>query len=83
MKGFIKAVVAAAALAGGYFPAAYAGDAEKQDGKMEIEKVIESCEKMYTAETYPDDQERQNYIEQCIDENAANIKTPSDNDSPG
>ena len=83
MKGFFKVAFTIIALVGGNSFVAFASDTEKQDGKMEIEKIIENCEKMYTAETYPDDQERQNYIEQCIDENSSNLPLPTDNDSPG
>lgn len=42
--------------------------------KMTIEKVIASCESQYTAETYPDTEERNKLIDQCIEENSVNIK---------
>ena len=45
----------------------FAADADK----MNIEKVIAACEEQYTAATYPNEEERAQLIEQCIEENSA------------
>lgn len=45
--------------------------AADNDSKMNIEKVIASCEEQYTAETYPNEEERAKLIEQCIEDNTA------------
>lgn len=47
---------------------------EKTDGdsgKMSIEMIVENCEKQYNEENYPDPDERNKLIDQCIDENSA------------
>jgi len=40
-------------------------------GKMSIEAIVENCEKQYSEENYPDPDERNKLIDQCIDEKSA------------
>ena len=40
-------------------------------GKMSIESIVENCEKQYSEEQYPDPDERNKLIDQCIDEKSA------------
>jgi hypothetical protein len=42
--------------------------------EMAIEKIIASCEKQYTAEMYPDADERDKLVDQCIEENSSGAK---------
>ena len=47
--------------------------AEQDDsgaGKMNIEKVVEMCEDQYNESVYPDADERNKLIDQCIEENS-------------
>lgn len=37
-------------------------------GKMGIEEVVENCEKQFNEQKYPDEDERNKLIDQCIDE---------------
>ncbi len=41
---------------------------EGASGKMSIEAVVESCEQQFDAQKYPDEDERNKLIDQCIDE---------------
>lgn len=41
---------------------------------MNIENIIASCEKQFTAEMYPDTDERNNLIDQCVEDNSSNPK---------
>ena len=50
--------------------------ADGDSGKMTIEMVVENCEKQYNEQNYPDPDERNNLIDQCIDENSAS-KSPA------
>jgi len=56
----------------------FSADENKDDmadsSKMTIEKVIESCESQYTSEAYPDTEERNKLVDQCVEENSAGIK---------
>jgi hypothetical protein len=45
--------------------------AEGESGKMSIEMIVENCEKQYNEENYPDPDERNKLIDQCIDDNSA------------
>lgn len=47
--------------------------AESESSQLAIEKIVEDCEKQYNEQNYPDPDERNNLIDQCIDEKAANI----------
>lgn len=40
-----------------------------ESGQLSVEKIVEDCEKQYTEETYPDPDERNKLIDQCIDDN--------------
>lgn len=51
---------------------------EKAEGKMSIEQVVENCEKQYNEQNYPDPDERNKLIDQCIDENSASQPAASD-----
>lgn len=41
---------------------------------MAIENIIASCEKQYTADMYPDTDERNNLIDQCIEDKSSESK---------
>ena len=45
--------------------------AEGDQGKMSVEKIIEDCEKQYNEQNYPDADERNRLVDQCIDDNTA------------
>ena len=56
-------------------PALSAEDSGKAEAeKMTIESIIASCEEQYTVETYPDAEERNKLIDQCIEDNSAALK---------
>jgi len=40
-------------------------------GKMKIEQVISACEEQFPEDKYPDVDERNKLIDQCIDEKSA------------
>lgn len=42
--------------------------------KMMIENIIASCEKQYTAEMYPDTDERNSLIDQCVEDKSVESK---------
>lgn len=42
--------------------------------KMTIDQIITSCESQYTAEAYPDTNERDKLIDQCVEDNSASVK---------
>ena len=44
--------------------------APNESGQLSIEKVIEDCEKQYSEQMYPDPDERNKLIDQCIDDNS-------------
>lgn len=44
--------------------------ATDDSSKMSIENIIAACEAQYTAEMYPDTEERNKIIDQCVDESA-------------
>lgn len=48
--------------------AAFAADDDKS---VDAGAVIAMCEDQYTAEAYPNDEERNQLIEQCISDNSA------------
>jgi hypothetical protein len=48
-----------------------ASESQSDSGKMNIELVIATCEEQYTAEMYPDAEERSKLIDQCIEDNSA------------
>ncbi|WP_455374801.1 hypothetical protein [Kaarinaea lacus] len=52
--------------------------AEGDSSKMNIEMVVENCEKQYNEENYPDPDERNKLIDQCIDENSASQPAASE-----
>jgi len=74
MKQFFYMCMAVLALA--VSSPVFSADENKDadDSKMTIEKVIASCESQYTADMYPDPEERSKLIDQCVEENSANIK---------
>ena len=53
---------------------------EKAEGgsKMSIEAVVENCEKQYSEDKYPDPDERNKMIDQCIDENSGSQPAAAD-----
>lgn len=44
---------------------------ESGASKMNIEKVVDMCEGQYNESVYPDPEERNKLIDQCIEENSA------------
>ena len=48
----------------------FAADEQSGDGsgQMKIEQVIAACEDQYSEEKYPDADERNKFIDKCIDE---------------
>lgn len=68
MKSVLSCCLALVLLAM-YSPAFSAEDSEAD--KAGIESVIASCEQEYTVEAYPDEEERNKIIEQCIEKNAS------------
>jgi hypothetical protein len=51
--------------------ALYAADEnDEKSESAELGAVITMCEEQYTPETYPDDEERNRLIEQCINDNS-------------
>jgi len=44
------------------------GKSDGDGGKMSIEAVVENCEKQFDEKKYPDEDERNKLIDQCIDE---------------
>jgi len=44
------------------------------ESKMTVEKIIASCESQYTADLYPDTEERNKLVDQCVEESSANVK---------
>jgi hypothetical protein len=49
--------------------ALFAADEEEKLDSVELGAVIAMCEEQYTPEIYPDDEERNRLIEQCISDN--------------
>ncbi|WP_455199261.1 hypothetical protein [Kaarinaea lacus] len=45
-----------------------------ESSNQAMDKLIAACEKQYTADSYPNVEERENLIEQCIDDKAAEMK---------
>lgn len=43
------------------------------NSQLAIEKIVDDCEKQYNEQNYPDPDERNNLIDQCIDEKSANL----------
>lgn len=50
-----------------------------ESGQLSIEKIVEDCEKQYSEQIYPDPEERNKLIDQCIDDNTVDQPpTPSE-----
>lgn len=52
--------------------------ADEETSKMDIEKIIQLCEEQYAEDKYPDVDERNKLIDQCIDENTPASPQPQD-----
>jgi hypothetical protein len=71
MKSVLSCCLALVLLAM-YSPAFSAEDTEaSESAKLSIESIIASCEQEYTVEGYPDEEERNKMIEQCIEKSTS------------
>jgi hypothetical protein len=69
---FVLACCLALCLAVFYSPAFSAEESDNSDSaKTSIESIIASCEQEYTVDSYPDEEERNKMIEQCIEKSSS------------
>jgi hypothetical protein len=68
-------LIAGALLAGSLLSVAVAQE-EEQD--IDVDKVIAMCEDQFTMETYPDENERNRLIDECIENQLNAGKVQSD-----
>ena len=68
MKSYLPWLLAVLLFAVGSSTLMAAEKSSSDNGKMSIEEVVENCEKQFSEQKYPDEDERNKLIDQCIDE---------------
>jgi len=53
-------------------------DEENKLSALTTDEIATSCEKQYSAETYPNDEERMALVDQCMDEKEDLVKQSRD-----
>lgn len=70
-----KLLIAGALLAGSFLTVAVA---QEEEQNIDVDKVIAMCEDQFTMETYPDENERNRLIDECIENQLNAGKVQSD-----
>lgn len=70
-----KLLIAGALLAGSFLTVAVA---QEEEQNIDVDKVIAMCEDQYTMESYPDENERNRLIDECIENQLNAGKVQSD-----
>lgn len=70
-----KLLVAGAILAGSLLSVAFA---EEEEQAVDVDKVIAMCEDQFTTESYPDENDRNRLIDECIENQLNAGKATSD-----
>jgi hypothetical protein len=68
-------LIAGALLAGSFLTVAVA---QEEEQNIDVDKVIAMCEDQFTMETYPDENERNRLIDECIENQLNAGKVQSD-----
>ncbi|MFN2302850.1 MAG: hypothetical protein ACK2TV_03880 [Anaerolineales bacterium] len=70
-----KLLIAGAVLVGSFLTAAVA---QEQEQTIDVDQVIAQCEEQFSPENYPDENERNRVIDECIENQLNSGKVQSD-----